>query len=179
METVEREQSQDWYAHLAHQNRPMRHMQHLADLRRLLSQSFVPEETEEKMMIAILLGWHMPRRWYHVHHHGSEEFMQWSPQAAWESHLEEQRFYELVEKWHDDTLYTSSVTKMTMHPAYLRIIGMGPKVIPLLLHELERTRDHWLVALHAITGEDPAPPKANFEEAVEAWLEWGRQNGYL
>ncbi len=68
---------------------------------------------------------------------------------------------------------------MAMHPAYQRIIGMGPEVVPLLLRELERTRDHWLWALHAITGEDPAKPQDGFEAAVDAWLDWGRRNRYI
>lgn len=92
---------------------------------------------------------------------------------------EERTFRDLAERWYEDTLYTSSISKMTMHPAYLRIIGMGARAVPLLLRELERTGDHWLVALHAITGEDPAPVDASFGEAVEAWLTWGKENGYL
>lgn len=100
------------------------------------------------------------------------------PAARPETDLE-QRFRELAKKWHKETRFISSVTKMVTHPAYLRIIGMGPEAVPLLLRELERTRDHWFVALHAITGKDPAPSGASFDEAVEAWLAWGRQNGYM
>jgi hypothetical protein len=44
--------------------------------------------------------------------------------------------------------------------------------------ELRERRDHWLVALNAITGADPAPQVAGFDEAVDAWLAW-RENGYL
>lgn len=91
----------------------------------------------------------------------------------------ERTFRDLVEKWREDTLYMSSVPRMATHPAYQRIIGMGPAVLPLLLRELERTRDHWLWALNAITGEDPAPEGANFDEAVDAWLDWGEERGYL
>lgn len=90
-----------------------------------------------------------------------------------------QRFRKLVEWWEGDTFYLSSVTSMVIHPAYQRIIGMGPAVLPLLLHELELTRDHWLWALNAITGEDPASEGASFHEAVEAWLAWGKERGYL
>jgi len=38
---------------------------------------------------------------------------------------------------------------------------------------------HWLWALYVITEEDPAPEGATFDEAVEAWLGWGQQRGYL
>lgn len=82
-------------------------------------------------------------------------------------------------KWRRDTQHTSSVTKMITHSSYLRIIGMGREIIPLLLRELDEHRDHWLVALNAITGEDPAPEGGNFNDAVEAWLAWGREKGCL
>ena len=84
-----------------------------------------------------------------------------------------------VDKWKRSTLHMSSLTKMITHESYLRIIGMGPSVLPLLFKELKERPDHWLVALHAITGEDPASPTSSFNEAVEAWLRWGRDKGYL
>ncbi|MCI0486409.1 MAG: hypothetical protein L0229_07395 [Blastocatellia bacterium] len=91
----------------------------------------------------------------------------------------EARFNALAEQWHRETKLLSSATKMAMHPAYQKIIGMGAPVIPLILRDLERTRDHWLWALHVITDEDPAPPDSDFEQAVDAWLEWGRAHGYI
>lgn len=77
-----------------------------------------------------------------------------------------------------DTSYVLS-HKDGLAPCYLRIIGMGRRVLPLLLKELEENKDHWLVALNAITGQDPAPNGSTFDEAVVAWLAWGRTHGYL
>jgi len=91
----------------------------------------------------------------------------------------ELEFRALVDGWRKDTKHTSSVTKMVTHPSYLRVIGMGPEVLPLLFQELQERQDHWLVALSAITGQDPAPEASSFSEAVEAWLDWGRKKGYL
>jgi hypothetical protein len=91
----------------------------------------------------------------------------------------EAEFKELVEKWHRDTRHTSSIGKMIGHPAYRRIIGIGRNVLPLLFKELSEHPDHWLVALNAITREDPAPAGSTFSEAVGAWLAWGRERGYL
>jgi hypothetical protein len=68
---------------------------------------------------------------------------------------------------------------MTAHPSYRRIMGMGREALPLLLRELSERPDHWLVALNAITGEDPAPEGGTFTEAVHAWLAWGAEKGYL
>jgi hypothetical protein len=84
-----------------------------------------------------------------------------------------------AEKWHRETLHVSSLTKMVKHPSYLRIIGMGRSVLPFLFRELEQRPDHWLLALSAITGEDPAPAGSTFDAAVSAWLDWGRNHGYL
>jgi hypothetical protein len=91
----------------------------------------------------------------------------------------ETEFAAQVLKWRRDTKHYSSLTKMVLHPSYLRVIGMGRQVLPLLLKELLMRKDHWLIALNAITGEDPASPDSTFQEAVDAWLRWGREKGYL
>lgn len=91
----------------------------------------------------------------------------------------EQTFGALVDQWRSDTLFLSSLDKMVMHPAYQRIIGMGPRALPLIVCELQAHPDHWFWALHAISGEDPARPEATFDEAVDAWLSWGRERGYI
>jgi hypothetical protein len=62
----------------------------------------------------------------------------------------ERRFRDLADRWHRETRLLSSVSKMSMHPAYQQIIGMGAAAIPLILRELEQTRDHWLWALYAM-----------------------------
>jgi hypothetical protein len=91
----------------------------------------------------------------------------------------EAEFKTLVEKWHKDTQHVSSVRKRIEHPAYRRIIEIGSNVLPMLFRELNERPSHWLVALHAITHEDPAPEGSTFREAVGAWLAWGRDRGYL
>ena len=98
-----------------------------------------------------------------------------------ERHSVEQRFRELVDIWRRDTEYTSSTTRMIMHPAYQQIIGMGPAVLPLLLEELKSRPDHWPWALTAITGVDPVPAEArgNLAAMTDAWLHWGRSHGYM
>ena len=102
------------------------------------------------------------------------------PLSQPESGLDEAAlFCALAAQWRAETKYLSSVSKMVRHPAYQRIIGLGLPVVPLILEDLRQHGDHWLVALHRITGEDPAPPDATFGEAVQAWLQWGRQKGYL
>jgi type I restriction enzyme M protein len=83
-----------------------------------------------------------------------------------------------VEKWRKETQHTSSITKMISHPSYRRIMGMGRDALPLIFAELKERPDHWLVALSAITGEDPVPENSTFNEAAEAWLAWGEKKGF-
>ena len=84
-----------------------------------------------------------------------------------------------AQEWKRDTRFVSSLTKMVLHPAYQAIIGMGKEALPLIFRDLQRSRDHWLWALHAITQEDPAPEGADFATAVDAWIQWGQNHGYL
>jgi hypothetical protein len=86
-------------------------------------------------------------------------------------------FREHVERWKEDTEHYSSLSKMIIHPSYMRIMGMGPAALPLILRELKDRPDHWFVALNAITGLDPVPAKSTFDEAVSAWLTWGATQG--
>jgi hypothetical protein len=92
---------------------------------------------------------------------------------------EESKFRRLADQWLRETAHISSIKKACMHPAYQRIIGMGPAVVPYLLRELERNPDHWFWALNAITEEDPARAEDSLDGAKRAWLQWGREKGYL
>lgn len=95
----------------------------------------------------------------------------------------EREFQRLSEEWKETTLHWSSITKMIAHPNYLRIIGLATisreQVERLLLKELQSEPDHWFEALTAITGENPVNPQDDFDEAVNAWLDWGRQRGII
>jgi hypothetical protein len=91
----------------------------------------------------------------------------------------EEEFQALAKQWRKETRYMSSANKMAMHPAYQRIISMGKDAIPLILRDLQQTRSHWLWALHILAKEDPAPENATFDQAVDAWLDWGKQHKYL
>lgn len=91
----------------------------------------------------------------------------------------EQKFRKLVDEWRKATKHISSVDEMVLHPNYLKIIAMGESAIPLLLRELKERPDHWLVALHVLTDQDPAQPEDTFYEAVQAWLAWGRRERHI
>src|SRR3954454_14633395 len=92
---------------------------------------------------------------------------------------DEDEFDELADVWRQETAGAPFLITRVTHWAYQRIIGMGPKALPLILRELQRETNHWLWALNAITGEDPADGAETFEDAAGRWLQWGRIRGLL
>jgi hypothetical protein len=92
----------------------------------------------------------------------------------------EERFNRLADLWQRETGHLSSSRKMAMHPAYQEIIAMGQPAVPLLLRALVERPDHWDMALEAITRADPVPREdwGNMDRIDQAWLKWGRENGY-
>ena len=89
-------------------------------------------------------------------------------------------FCELAKQWKTETNRFESITRMAMHPAYQKIIGMGEKAIPLLLAELKKKPDHWFWALEAITGADPVldENRGDIDKMAEAWISWGKENRF-
>jgi hypothetical protein len=93
----------------------------------------------------------------------------------------ERKFRELVAEWQADVASLSSSTARVRHPAYRSIIALGPPVVPLLLRELEQRPNHWFAALKSLTGVDPVPPadRGRIDPMTEAWIQWGKEHGYL
>jgi hypothetical protein len=89
----------------------------------------------------------------------------------------EETFANLTDEWKGATEFSSSMTDIVMHPAYQRIIGLGPKVIPLVLRDLEVNGGHWFAALGALTGANPVDDEdaGRHRRMREAWLNWGRE----
>lgn len=95
---------------------------------------------------------------------------------------EAERFFDtLADEWRRETAHLSSLTKKITHPAYLRIISLGYRAVPLILKRLEREPAYWFVALRALSGQDPVPAGdvGNFRATREAWLTWGRSKGFI
>ncbi len=92
-------------------------------------------------------------------------------------------FQTLRDQWRIERGATSSVTEMAMCRSYLRIIGMGPDVLPLILRQMANEGDEpdlWFVALQMLTGADPVidDARGNFKEMAKLWLDWASRNGY-
>lgn len=90
---------------------------------------------------------------------------------------DEVRFTENRDKWLRDTVFSSSVLEMSMHPSYQRIIGMGEKALPFIFRDMQSTDNHWFWALTAITGHDPVAPadRGNITAMRQAWLVYAQQ----
>jgi hypothetical protein len=95
--------------------------------------------------------------------------------------LQEVEFSNLAAEWKADTEFESSPERIAAHPAYRRIIEMGPPVLPLILKDLEQTHDDWFWALHAITGENPIrdAERGIVHSMVSAWIRWGIRKNLL
>ena len=93
----------------------------------------------------------------------------------------ETEFRKLAEQWYQETAANPSITAKLMHPAYLQIIGLGPKVVPYILRELQQRNDHWFLALKSLTRENPVEleQRGRMSKMAEAWIRWGRSKGYV
>ena len=89
------------------------------------------------------------------------------------------QFERLADRWKRQSEAMSSHSKAILLRPYQQIIAMGPVAIPLLLERLRDEPDHWFWALAVLTDEDPAQDAASFADARRAWLQWGREHGYI
>jgi hypothetical protein len=105
--------------------------------------------------------------------------LDWNPATRTEDL--EPLFRKLADQWRAETAYHSFAHQYALHPAYQRIIGMGPAVVPLILEELRRAHGQWFWALRAITGVDPVPDeeKGDVRKSEAAWVTWGQRQGLI
>ncbi len=96
------------------------------------------------------------------------------------------RFNELVRQWQKEIGHKSSLRRIVFSKAYLSIMLMAVDddrhrrlITRFILEQLKDRGGHWFWALHAITGASPAKPEDDFQSARDAWIRWGRDNGYL
>jgi hypothetical protein len=91
-----------------------------------------------------------------------------------------EEFANLAFQWIQQVQGGSSTVEMSKHPAYQKIINLGRDVIPFLLQDLCQNPIYWIPVLRQITQENPVLPeqRGKIKQMAEAWLDWGRQNGY-
>ncbi len=90
------------------------------------------------------------------------------------------RFIQLASEVEEDCMMVSISTHIALHPSYQEIIGMGEKVIPLLIKKLNETPVFWFWAIEAIAGINPVPKshRGNIPEMVKDWKKWANVNNY-
>lgn len=73
------------------------------------------------------------------------------------------------------------LTQRLFSEEYAQVIGLGPKVVPILLKELEQSTSPWFWALKAITRVDPAKDvnQGDFASIAACWVQWGREQKLL
>lgn len=86
-------------------------------------------------------------------------------------------FKQLLSQWHAERGSSSSTTEIVLCPSYQAIIGMGSKVVPLILAQMEAEGehpDHWFWALRVLTKADPIPEEdqGDSRKMAQAWLQW-------
>lgn len=94
---------------------------------------------------------------------------------------EGREFNALAERWRAERPRGADVVDATDTPAYRAVIAMGHRAIGPILKSLRNKPEHWFIALHQITGENPVPVEAEgtVKKMTEAWLQWGRERGYV
>jgi hypothetical protein len=93
----------------------------------------------------------------------------------------EAKFRHYASKWKEEIGGESSLTNITNNMNYLRIIRIGDEAIPLILQELQRDPAPWFVALRAISEDDSVgrDSPGNFRKMAAAWIQWGKDHGYI
>jgi hypothetical protein len=93
----------------------------------------------------------------------------------------EEKFDALSNRWHDETDFLSSPSRITGNDTYLEVISMGKRVIPLILEDLKERGGDWYRALRILSEEDPVPVEArgDVEQMKRSWLQWGHERGYM
>ncbi len=89
----------------------------------------------------------------------------------------EQQVQHLLAIWRKETAVISSTTELVAHPAYRKVIALGPSALPFLFRDLEQTHDgHLSGALAAITGAQPVSPGegGKIRLVADHWLNWAR-----
>ena len=116
----------------------------------------------------LLRIWQMPDAVFQVGAVGIEESI-------------EERFHQLATTWVANTRHISSTKDLTSYPAYQEIIGLGWRVVPLLLKDLQENKRFWFPALYAITNVRPFDPSdaGNGRRMTDAWIRWGRRKGLI
>lgn len=85
--------------------------------------------------------------------------------------LNKRKFQCHLEKWQEDTMFTSSISDIVEHKDFLAIVAMGKKAVPFILDEIEYEPSHLVWALNMIYGRKITNRKnATIADACKLWV---------
>jgi hypothetical protein len=93
-------------------------------------------------------------------------------------------FEHWADQWLDDTQWNSSISSITRHPHFSRIVELGRPAAKFILERMARgdVHVHWFPALKDIAhGFDPVPAyeRGHVPEMTRRWLAWGASEGLI
>ena len=76
---------------------------------------------------------------------------------------------------------SSDLSRLFYSKGYIEVIGLGSRVVPLLLRDMKEKRRPWIFALEAITRQNAARhvEPGDIRSAINAWLVWGKRRRFL
>lgn len=92
----------------------------------------------------------------------------------------QREFDALAAQWRKETIFESSLTKISASENLQKIIDLGPSVLPYIFEDLKRNGGMWFSALRILTGVNPVHPaeEGSIKLMTGRWLGWASENGY-
>lgn len=87
----------------------------------------------------------------------------------------------LIQQMRLKYLQLSNLERLVFSEEYMAVIGIGPRVVPILLADMKTGIIPWFWALKAITRQNVGSEVASGDFAAlrKAWLEWGKKSGLV
>lgn len=93
----------------------------------------------------------------------------------------QREFDALAAQWRKETIFESSLTKISASENLQKIIDLGPSVLPYIFEDLKRNGGMWFSALRILTGVNPVHPEdvGNIQVLTQKWLKWATESSNL
>lgn len=90
-------------------------------------------------------------------------------------------FMSFASSWREQTTGITAISEKFLNENYLKIIGMGEKVLPYIFKDLQENGGHWFIALESITHENPVHENdfGNIPKMTNDWIDYALEHGYL
>jgi hypothetical protein len=85
-------------------------------------------------------------------------------------------FLECLHRWERETLFMSSVSEITEHDDFKRIVALGENVVPFIIAELKTNPSCLVWALNLIYHQTISQEPVSVREASKSWIKWYGEN---